>query len=140
LAGGARPLFGAYSTATMAQASRRYRGLGLLLFAVSCVTLCIPSLAAQGPSGASSDYRSLARDIFKELIEIKSTESGVGSTPAAEAAARRLRAAGFPERDIQIGGPAPQKKNVVVRLRVRASDFYAGVEFYDQFVKSLVGQ
>jgi hypothetical protein len=24
--------------------------------------------------------------------------------------------------------------------RIRASDFYAGVEFYDQFVKALVGQ
>ena len=103
----------------MVQDSRSSRGLGPLLFAVSvsCVTLCISSPWAQTPPGAGRDYRSLARDIFKELIEIKSTESGVGSTPAAEAVARRLRAAGFPERDLQIGGPAPQKKNVVVRLR-----------------------
>lgn len=101
----------------MIQDARRYRGRGLLLFAVSCVIWCLPPLSAQAPPGAGRDYRSLARDIFKELVEIKSTESGVGSTPAAEAVARRLRAAGFPERDIQIGGPAPQKQNVVVRLR-----------------------
>ena len=62
----------------MVQDSRSSRGLGPLLFAVSCVTLCISSLSAQTPPGARRDYRSLARDIFKELIEIKSTESGVG--------------------------------------------------------------
>src|SRR5436190_2197104 len=101
----------------MVQDSRQCRGLGPLRFAVSCVILCIALLSAQTPPGAGRDYRSLARDIFKELVEIKSTESGVGSTPAAEAVSRRLRAAGFPEKDIQVGGPAPQKKNVVVRLR-----------------------
>jgi acetylornithine deacetylase/succinyl-diaminopimelate desuccinylase-like protein len=97
--------------------SRSRRELAPLLFAVSCVTICVATLWAQAPTPADRDYRSLARDIFKELVEIKSTESGVGSTPAAEAVARRLRAGGFAESDIHIGGPAPQKKNVVVRLR-----------------------
>jgi acetylornithine deacetylase/succinyl-diaminopimelate desuccinylase-like protein len=101
----------------MAQDSHRYRRFGPPLLAVSCMILCSLSLSAQTPPAVGRDYRSLARDILKELVEIKSTESGVGSTPAAEAVARRLRAAGFPERDIEIGGPAPQKKNVVVRLR-----------------------
>jgi len=101
----------------MVQKSPRSRGFDPLLVAVLCAVWCIRCPSAQAPPGADRDYRSLARDIFKELIEIKSTESGVGSTPAAEAVARRLRAAGFPERDILIGGPAPQKKNVLVRLR-----------------------
>jgi acetylornithine deacetylase/succinyl-diaminopimelate desuccinylase-like protein len=102
----------------MVQDSHRFGRLGQLLFGISCVIVCAPTLPAQAPTGASArDYRSLARSVFKELVEIKSSESGVGSTPAAEAVARRLRDAGFPEGDIQVGGPAPQKKNVVVRLR-----------------------
>jgi len=59
----------------------------------------------------------LARDIFKELVEIKSTESGVGSTPAAEAIGRRLVAAGFPPGDIQVIGPNERKRNLIARLR-----------------------
>ena len=101
----------------MVQETRQHRRRGPALFAVSCLTLWVATLRAQAPPGADRDYRALARDIFKELIEIKSTESGVGSTPAAEAVARRHRAAGFSDRDILIGGPAPQKKNVLVRLR-----------------------
>jgi hypothetical protein len=40
----------------------------------------------------------LARAVLKELVEIKTTEAGVGATPAAQAVARRLIAAGFPQR------------------------------------------
>src|SRR3954464_5653727 len=61
--------------------------------------------------------RQLAREIFKEFIEIKSGYSTGSTTPVAEAAARRLRAAGFPESDIYIGGPIPTKANLVVRYR-----------------------
>jgi acetylornithine deacetylase/succinyl-diaminopimelate desuccinylase-like protein len=60
--------------------------------------------------------RALARSIFKELIEIPTTESGVGSTPAAHAVARRMRDAGFPESDIHVIGPSERKQNLVVRL------------------------
>jgi len=82
-------------------------------FAILFLVACISALGAQTQP---RDYRSLAREIFQELIEVKTTESGVGSTPAAEAVAQRLRAAGFPEADIQVIGPAARKKNVVVRL------------------------
>jgi len=44
--------------------------------------------------------RQLARDIYKELIEIKSGYTTGATTPVAEAVAARLRAAGFPETDI----------------------------------------
>src|SRR3954463_10639549 len=71
------------------------------------------SASAADPDEAS---RALARSIFKELIEIKTTESGVGSTPAAQAVAKRLREAGFPEADIQVVGPSERKQNLVVRL------------------------
>ena len=57
-----------------------------------------------------------ARDIFKQLIEINTTDSVGDNTRAAEAMAARFRAAGFPERDVQVLAPAPRKGNVVVRL------------------------
>ena len=66
-------------------------------------------------------YQQLARDIFQELVEIKSTESGVGSTPAAEAVAHRLLTAGFPKDDVEVLGPNERKKNVVVRLHGKSS-------------------
>jgi acetylornithine deacetylase/succinyl-diaminopimelate desuccinylase-like protein len=57
----------------------------------------------------------LAHDIYKDLIEIKSGATTGATTLAALAMAARLRAAGFPESDIFLGGPAPHKWNLVVR-------------------------
>ncbi len=59
----------------------------------------------------------LARDIFKELIEINTTDSVGSTTAAAEAMAARLKAAGFPAADVQVLGPNPRKGNLVARLR-----------------------
>jgi acetylornithine deacetylase/succinyl-diaminopimelate desuccinylase-like protein len=62
----------------------------------------------------------LARDIYKELIEINTTDTPAGNvTTAAEAMAARFRAAGFPEADIKVLGPVANKGNLVVRLRGR---------------------
>jgi acetylornithine deacetylase/succinyl-diaminopimelate desuccinylase-like protein len=58
-----------------------------------------------------------AREIFKELIEINTTESVGSVTKASEAMARRLREAGFADSDIRILGPNDRKQNLVVRLR-----------------------
>ena len=58
-----------------------------------------------------------ARAIFKELIEINSTDSVGSVTAAAEAMAKRLRAAGFPEKDVLVVGPNDRKKNMVARFR-----------------------
>jgi acetylornithine deacetylase/succinyl-diaminopimelate desuccinylase-like protein len=61
--------------------------------------------------------RQLARDIFKQLIEIDTTDSKKGNvTTAAEAMAKRLREAGFPEKDIIVDGPSERKKNMVARI------------------------
>ncbi|MBI3981735.1 MAG: M20/M25/M40 family metallo-hydrolase [Gemmatimonadetes bacterium] len=83
--------------------------------------LSAPSaLPAQSPARHRSPERveSLAREIFRELIEINTAPSG-GSTRAADAMAARLRAAGFPEADIHLAGPVPEKMNLVVRYRGR---------------------
>jgi len=60
-----------------------------------------------------------ARAILKELVEINTTDSSGNTTTAAEAMAARLRAAGFPEADVQVMGPNPRKGNLVARLRGR---------------------
>jgi acetylornithine deacetylase/succinyl-diaminopimelate desuccinylase-like protein len=59
----------------------------------------------------------LTREIFKELIEINTTESAGNTTKAAEAMAARLRAAGFADKDIFVGGPTERKGNLVATLR-----------------------
>lgn len=59
--------------------------------------------------------KQLAHDIYKELIEINSSVNSSTTTPVAQAMAARLRAAGFPESDIFLGGPVPGKWNLVVR-------------------------
>jgi acetylornithine deacetylase/succinyl-diaminopimelate desuccinylase-like protein len=59
----------------------------------------------------------LAHDIYKEIVEIKSGFTTGATTPVVDAVAKRLRAAGFPESDIFIGGVIPTKANLVVRYR-----------------------
>lgn len=63
------------------------------------------------------DPHELARALFKQLVEIKTSESGTGSTPAAEAMAQRLREGGFPAEDVQVVGPGGRKQNMVARLK-----------------------
>ena len=60
--------------------------------------------------------KQLSHDLFKQLIEINTTDSVGNVTTAAEAMAQRFRAAGFPESDLHILGPNDRKKNLVVRL------------------------
>jgi acetylornithine deacetylase/succinyl-diaminopimelate desuccinylase-like protein len=60
--------------------------------------------------------KKLAHDIFKQLIEINTTDSVGNVTTASEAMAQRFREAGFADSDMQIVGPNDRKKNLVVRL------------------------
>lgn len=61
--------------------------------------------------------RRLAREIYQEMIAVNSGFTTGTTTPIAEAVAKRLRAEGFPEADIFVGGAAPHKANLVVRYR-----------------------
>src|SRR6266568_256962 len=87
---------------------------------VACAALTLALLPRVGAtqSGLSDAERRLARDIFRELIEINTTDS-LGNTPrAARAMARRLVAAGFPAADVQVLiGPDPRHGNLVARYR-----------------------
>ena len=85
----------------------------VLAVAVACSVLSIAGALAQS---SPNDQR--ARDIYKELVEINTTDTPAGSvTKAAEAMAARLRTAGFAEADIHVLGPAPNKFNLVARYR-----------------------
>jgi acetylornithine deacetylase/succinyl-diaminopimelate desuccinylase-like protein len=66
-------------------------------------------------------HQQLAYDIYKQLIEINTTDSVGNTTVAADAMAARFRAAGFPDADIFVGGPHPRKGNLVVRYRGRGT-------------------
>src|SRR5579859_8125660 len=70
-------------------------------------------LSAQSAPPAAE--RQLAHDIYKQMIEIKSGYTTGATTPVAEAVAARLKAEGFPESDIFVGGAIPTKANLVVR-------------------------
>ena len=59
----------------------------------------------------------MSHDIFKELIEINTTDSVGNVTTASEAMAKRLLDAGFPAADMQVLGPNDRKKNMVARFR-----------------------
>jgi len=75
------------------------------------------ALLLAGAASAQQPARDLARQCLKELVEINTTDSVGDNTRAAEAVARRLKAAGFPDSDVEVMAPAPQKGNVVARLR-----------------------
>src|SRR5262249_177256 len=59
--------------------------------------------------------KQLSHDVFKQLIEINTTDSVGNVTTASEAMYQRFRDAGFPESDLYVGGPNDRKKNLVVR-------------------------
>jgi len=82
--------------------------------ALACAAALVPAVPSRAETDAEADSR--AHDLFKELIEINTTDSVGSVTAAAEAMAARLREAGFPAEDIQILGPNDRKKNVVARL------------------------
>lgn len=63
------------------------------------------------------EFRQLARDIFRELIEIDTTDASGDVTLAARAMRQRLLDAGFPEEDLALVGPHPRKMNLVARMR-----------------------
>ena len=82
---------------------------------LAAITLaCAPSsITAQ----ALTPHQQLARDIFKELVEINTVTATGDTLIAAQAMAARLKAAGFTDADVRVLSPAPRKGNLVARLR-----------------------
>jgi acetylornithine deacetylase/succinyl-diaminopimelate desuccinylase-like protein len=90
---------------------------------LACAVALLCTVAPAQPQATLSPEHQAARDIFKQLIEINTTDTPAGNvTTAAEAMAERFRAAGFAAEDIHVDGPRPNKKNLVVRLHGRGAD------------------
>lgn len=62
-------------------------------------------------------HQQLTRDIYRELIEIRTVHPDGDNTAAARAMAKRLLDAGFDPKDVQVIEPAPLKGNLVARYR-----------------------
>jgi acetylornithine deacetylase/succinyl-diaminopimelate desuccinylase-like protein len=92
--------------------------------AVGGVAAIVFGLCAQAaaPHSSTDDAvtRKNAHDIFKQLIEINTTDSVGSTTVAAQAMAQRLLEAGFPKADVVVLGPNDRKGNMVARYRGRA--------------------
>src|SRR6184192_161690 len=87
----------------------------LMAVVLACAVFSTGVAAQDGLSPAD---RGLAREVFKQLIEINTTDS-LGNTPrAARAMAQRLLAAGFPAADVRVLiGPDATHGNLVARYR-----------------------
>jgi len=72
--------------------------------------------ALPAPAQIDHSTRQFSHDVFKQLVEINTTDSVGNVTTAAEAMAQRFRDASFSLSDLQVLGPKDRKKNLVVRL------------------------
>jgi acetylornithine deacetylase/succinyl-diaminopimelate desuccinylase-like protein len=88
------------------------RFLLLLAFALA------PLLRAE--TSAAPAHHALARDLYRELIELNTT-SQHGSTAAAIALRARLKSAGFTDGELILAGPTPAAQCLIVRLRGRGA-------------------
>src|SRR5580692_9372846 len=87
---------------------------GRLGFVFLALVLAFPSAVGSRDGSVVSP---LAHEIFKQLVEINTTDSVGNVTTAAEAMAARLRDAGFADQDVLVAGPTGRKKNMVARFR-----------------------
>jgi acetylornithine deacetylase/succinyl-diaminopimelate desuccinylase-like protein len=87
-------------------------GLSLVLMAPSALRA---QRAPETPK-LDNDTKELSRAIFKQLVEMDTTDSVGSTTVAADAMAKRLLDAGFPASDVQVLGPNNRKGNMVARI------------------------
>jgi len=79
-------------------------------------------LEIEDPAGTQeTDYDELAKDIYAELIALRSIADMPENVKAAAVAMqRRLIDAGFPEEDVQVVSPYPELGSLVARFRGQA--------------------
>ena len=91
--------------------TKKFLLAGLLTF-TSCFAVAVSAQTTRPEA-----EKKLAHDIYKEFIEIQSGYTTGATTPVVAAAVRYLKAAGFQDSDIFVGGGSDKKANLVVRLR-----------------------
>lgn len=96
---------------------RRPAYIGSVIRTLLVLLLAVPAFAQLDDA-----TRRLSRDIFRELIEINTTDPSGDDTAAARAMAKRLLDAGYSPADVRVLIPPgrPNKGNLVVRLRAPA--------------------
>src|ERR1700742_4754717 len=97
--------------------TRRAAGLFCSTFLLLVSTPVAPFARAQA---TEADHKE-AVNIFRQLIEINTTDSVGSVTDAAKAMQQRFLAAGFPASDMQLLGPNDRKQNLVVRYHGASS-------------------
>lgn len=85
----------------------------------SILGIALLLVGSTGSQAQQTKWDSVARSLFKELVEINTTESSGSTLAAARAMAARLKAAGFPDSDVVVLENAPKKGNLIARLRGR---------------------
>src|SRR4051812_38808765 len=85
----------------------------------SLLVLAFNSVMALAHGADLTPPQKQLRDIYQELVETNTTNSTGSCTVAANKMARRLKAAGFRDADLQIIVPpgGPTKGNLVARLK-----------------------
>src|SRR5258706_4258900 len=110
------PLVYAVARATGARFFHRRKKMKTLSCAIWVTlgaSLALRALAQPTPAQAQ------LREIYRELVEINTTDSAGSCTAAAEAMSARLKAGGLPAQEMQIIVPpgGPKKGNLVARYR-----------------------
>ena len=94
--------------------------VGSTLLAAALLWVFDPAATARAdtlltPADKASD--ALAHEIYRQLIEINTTDTPAGNvTTAAQAMQKRFQEAGFPAADIALMGATDRTRNLVVRL------------------------
>jgi acetylornithine deacetylase/succinyl-diaminopimelate desuccinylase-like protein len=100
----------------------RISGVRLLTLVVFALSFLVALPGALGQSAVSVETgtvedRAQAIAIFKQLIEINTTDTALGNvTTAAVAMQKRFLDAGFAAEDVRLLGPDARKQNLVVRI------------------------
>lgn len=98
---------------------RSFASISRALLVAGMLAAAVPTGPVLAQAYVPTKWDSLARDLFRELVEINTQESDGSTLKAAQAMAARLRSAGFPDSDVVVLENAPRKGNLVARLRGR---------------------
>src|SRR5271169_2924773 len=96
---------------------RHLRLRDLSLGCALTVMLVASGLLAGANASELTPQQQAFREVYKELVEINTTDSVGDTVKSAEAMAARLRAGGIPAADIRVISSGPRKGNMVARLR-----------------------
>ena len=81
---------------------------------LSCLALAVAAPYLPAQTTPDPQTKALAHDIFKQLIEINTTDSVGNVSTASLAMQQRLLDAGFKKEDLYVGGPNTRKENLVL--------------------------